>query len=469
MILSLLSISALAQSSAVREATGSVDGVVVDTASEPIFGATVVLADKLNSVHIETTTKQDGSFIFSSVRSGTYILSAVREDFRNTSPEASVSLFSGEQKHLRLTLQNSSTAVTPSNSSSQGMTLDDKPNFIVAGVSDWTAAGGHGSDSNLRASEKLTREALALKEDDDQAKSKTSTFTHADLIAEREDVQKLLAKQNRADLHNRMGAIEEKLGDPLGAVCQYEKAAQLDPSEKNYFDWGTELLLHRAVKPAVDVLFKGAVKYSNSERMLAGLGAALYASGAYKDAAERVCAASDLKPMDPAPYLFLGQMDKAAPEPLPCVESKLARFAAIEPENALANYYYALSLWKKYRGAADPRVSQRVEELLQKTADLDAKFGEAHLQLGVLYSAQNKYELAIAAYTKAVLVEPQLAEAHYRLAQAYKRSGEPAKAQREFQAYQQIEKQEAADVERQRREVRQFLIVVKDQPANSAQ
>jgi len=114
-------------------------------------------------------------------------------------------------------------------------------------------------------------------------------------------------------------------------------------------------------------------------------------------------------------------------------------------------------------------VSQRIQELLQRSADLEPAFGEASLQLGVLYSSQNRYEFAIAAYKKAIEAQPQLGEAHYRLAQAYKRTGEQKKAQQEFQAYQQIEKQEAADIERKRREVRQFLIVLKDPPANSPQ
>ena len=43
------------------------------------------------------------------------------------------------------------------------MGFSDKPNFTVAGVTDWTAVGGHGSDSILRTSEDLARETLALK------------------------------------------------------------------------------------------------------------------------------------------------------------------------------------------------------------------------------------------------------------------------------------------------------------------
>ena len=41
--------------------------------------------------------------------------------------------------------------------------FSDKPDFTVAGVTDWTAVGGHGSDVTLRTSESLARETLTLK------------------------------------------------------------------------------------------------------------------------------------------------------------------------------------------------------------------------------------------------------------------------------------------------------------------
>ena len=455
-----------AQGSARRESSVLLDGVVVDSASQPVSGARVTLVEKSNSSRLEEKTKSDGTFVFSAVPAGTYAVTAEKPGFHSSS-EDFLAVVNGEQRHLRLLLKNANSADESSSHTSETMNLDDKPNFIVAGVSDWTAAGGHGSDTNLRASEKLTRETLALKKNADTAEpnGKANTETHADLIAAREEVRKQLTKENTAELHNRLGELNEQLGDPLQAVREYEQATQLDPSEKNYFDWGTELLLHRAVNPAVDVLSKGAAKYRNSERMLAGLGAALYASGSYNEAAKRVCQASDIKPADPAPYLFLGQMEKAAPEPLECVESKLARFTGIEPKNTLANYYYALSLWKRQQRGSDPRVLQRAQELLQNALTLDPNFAEAYLQLGILYSAQTNYERATADYKKAIEAQPQLGEAHYRLAQAYKRTGEQEKAQQEFAVYQQIEKQEAAEVDRQRREVRQFLIVLKDQPS----
>ena len=40
-----------------------------------------------------------------------------------------------------------------------------------------------------------------------------------------------------------------------------------------------------------------------------------------------------LNPNDPEPYLFMGRIEVAAPNPLACVEQKLARFVELQPAN----------------------------------------------------------------------------------------------------------------------------------------
>jgi tetratricopeptide (TPR) repeat protein len=157
-------------------------------------------------------------------------------------------------------------------------------------------------------------------------------------------------------------------------------------------------------------------------------------------------------------------MEKAASSPLPCSEEKLGRFAQQQPENPLANYYYAMTLWKQQRGSEKSAGLPQAEALAEKAVKLDPKLGEAWVQLGILYSARGALEQAVQAYKKAIEVSPELGEAHYRLSQVYKRMGEEAKAHEEFQAYQQAEKTETAAEEQQRQQLRQFLIILKDQP-----
>ena len=192
--------------------------------------------------------------------------------------------------------------------------------------------------------------------------------------------------------------------------------------------------------------------------MLTALGTALFAGALYDERAASLCAASDLNPGDPEPYTFMGRIDIAAPEPLACVKPRLARFVQEHPANPVANYLYAMALWK--RQEKDPKAVGRMEALLTKTVTLDPKCSEAYLQLGILYGSRHDLEKAIGFYRKAIEADPQLGEAHYRLGVAYDRTGAAGKARQEFQLHDEIEKSQAAAVERQRREVKQFSVVL---------
>ena len=104
----------------------------------------------------------------------------------------------------------------------------------------------------------------------------------------------------------------------------------------------------------------------------------------------------------------------------------------LQPENALANYYYGVNLWKRRKGPDDAESLAQVESLLKQAVELDPKLGVGYLQLGVLYSERRDFPRAISSYQNAIKVSPELEEAHYRLAQAYKRTGEKRKLKRNF-------------------------------------
>ena len=162
----------------------------------------------------------------------------------------------------------------------------------------------------------------------------------------------MLAHHDTAELHHLLGDVQEKLGNSLEAVREYQRAAELDPSEAYLFDWGSELLLHHAPEPALEVFTKGNRLFPHSVRMLIGLGAAWFARGSYDQAVQRICEASDLNPTDSMPYLFLGKMQSAETAPSEKIVERLHRFVTQQPENAEANYYYAVGLWKLRRGSA---------------------------------------------------------------------------------------------------------------------
>jgi tetratricopeptide (TPR) repeat protein len=125
-----------------------------------------------------------------------------------------------------------------------------------------------------------------------------------------------------------------------------------------------------------------------------------------------------------------------------------------------------MAILKRQAQPANEQAMQQAEALLTRAVTIDGKCGDAYLQLGILYSSQRDFQKAIGFYTKAIEANPQLGEAHYRLGGAYERIGEPEKATQEFQLHDQIKKLEADAIDRQRTEVKQFLVVLPGQPTD---
>ena len=525
----LPAMTAMAQQAPPQPLEGAaIEGTVLSSTGTPVDDASVKLEAPTLRSPAEARTNAAGRFEFSALPPGSYRLSAQKSE-GHTRTALAITLSEGDRKQLNLILEPAGSQ--PSSPASQPMSFSDQPNFTVAGVTDWTAVGGHGSDSILRTSEDLARETLALQvqatrhttavktQRGEESESKLQAALAAapgsfaanhqlgefylragrnreslplleaayridpandsnehdlalayeqigDLKQAREHIQNLLNRKNTADLHRAAGELDEKMSNPLAAVREYQQAVSLDPNEQNYFAWGSELLLHRAVWQAAEVFRDGAKAYPKSARLLTALGSALFAGAVYDEAARSLCAASDLDLANAEPYIFMGKVQMAAPTPLPCVETKLARFVQQKPNDSLANYLYAMAIWKRQEVSANKSAMPQVEALLTKAVTLDPKCFDGYLQLGIFAVSRRDYANAIALYTKAIDVDPQLAEAHYRLGVAYERLGEQDKAKQEFQLHDEIDKRQAAAVERERREIKQF-VVVQGQPANS--
>jgi tetratricopeptide (TPR) repeat protein len=236
----------------------------------------------------------------------------------------------------------------------------------------------------------------------------------------------------------------------------------MDPSESNMFDWGSELLLHRTLDPAIEVFQHAAERYPASPRVAIGLGMALYSRGNYDDAVKALLRAADLSPSDPRCYFFLSKAYDSSPGQADEVIQRFRRFAELPPKNARALYYYAMSLWKGKRAQDAALDINQIGSLLKSAVALDPKLAEAHLQLGNLYSDQNKYSDAVPEYERALELNADLADAHYRLGQAYVRTGQKGRAQEQLEVYQRLRTQHLAELDKQKAEIRQFVYSSKD-------
>jgi tetratricopeptide (TPR) repeat protein len=416
-------------------------GSVHDSSGPPI-AASVSLIDAHGQVSI-AHADVEGKYRFSALRPGTYTLRAEMTGF--TAATSGPFVLANGTRHIDLTL-----------ASAPAAQFYDEPNFVIAGVTDTNAHGGHGSDTVVRSTESLAKAAAALSKERGGSGKLVVPVTVESLRAE------IAREPTNAALHHSLGNLEEKNGNALDAAREYQRAAELNPTENNLFDWGTELLMHRAAEQAIEVFAKGNRLFPQSSRMLLGLGAALYARGSYDEASRRFFEATDLNPADSGPYLFLGKVLQG-PEVarLDGFVERLRRFASLQPENALANYYSASAIWRSWRGPEDLETAAQTRSFLMKAVRLDPTLADAWYQLGIVYSSLSDFPDAITAYQKAIETRTQHEEAHYRLGQAYQQIGESVKARSEFALYDRLRKTAAAEEERERSQIQQFVFTLR--------
>jgi tetratricopeptide (TPR) repeat protein len=278
-------------------------------------------------------------------------------------------------------------------------------------------------------------------------------------------VKQLLKQKDTGELHNLAAQISEKKGNFLNAAKEFEVAAHMDPSEENLFAWGSEFLLHRTYQPAIEVFQKGIQRYPDAPRLYMGLGMSLYSRGLYDESIKALLTAADLNPADARCYLFLSKAYLSAPNQAEDVIGRFKTYAEMQPGNALALYYYAMSLWKGRRTEATPVDFAGVEALLQKSIALDSSIADAHLQLGILYATQHEYPKAYPEYIRALQLDSNLPDVHFRLGQYYVRVGEKDHADQEFDTYKKLHAQHLADVDKERAEVQQFVYAAQSTPS----
>jgi tetratricopeptide (TPR) repeat protein len=442
----LRAVSALparAQTSETRSSS-ELQGQVRDAQGHPLAGVAISLESADPARTVSTTSDAQGKFHFSRVPAGTYTLHATLQGYEDCK-QGPLKLPNAEAIAVVLTLTKSQSAAA--------IPFADEPSFTVAGVTDSTALGGHGSGPVMRNSNELSKETVSL----------ASSAAHP-VPGEEAAIRARLAKEDDADLRVQLAEIEEAAGRPLDAVKDYQRAAEIQPTEPHLFVWGAELLLHHAPEPAIEVFSKGHRLYPQSSRMMLGLGAAWYAQRSKEPAGKIFLQACDINPSDPTPYLFLGRL-LATEQVTPSgwVE-RMKRFASLHPENAMAHYLYAATLLKS-SDAKDH--ADLAEAQLNLALKLEPQLGEAYLQLGILRMDRGDLKGAIAALQKAVEYSPVSGDAHYRLAQAYRRAGEPEKARREAELFQQVSEQKDQEAERERHDIPQFVYTLRGQNPGS--
>lgn len=494
-----------------------VEGVVRDAARHPLAGVKVSLDDQVEGRSQSAQTDSDGRFRFTGIGPSTYLLRARKPGFVDQT-EGPLTIRQSESKALNLQMIEVKASASTKSAATQPLEYSDEPQFTVAGVTDPSNVGGHGSNVTLPTKESLARETASLAASAASTENHTATaktpvgdlpeippddfaqnlkvgqellragqskqaIPYLEHAAQRKPmdyeagfslasayqkngesqpadraVQTLLARADRPELHALLAQVRESEGRPVEAVREYQRAAEMNPSEEDLFAWGAELLLHHADAPAFEVFAKGHRLHPNSARILLGLGSAAYAQDLNEQAAHWLLQAIQLDPADPRPYLFLGKLQEVAKsEPREWMEA-FHRYATLRPEDARAHYYYAVALEKQRRGEKD-YAARRAE--LQKAISIEPRMGEAFLKLGLLEEEEGKLPQAVAALQKAAEFTDLPDEAHLRLAQVYRRMGDAENARKESEIYEQFAAKKKEKLEKERKDLGEFVITAK--------
>jgi tetratricopeptide (TPR) repeat protein len=501
----------------------TITGAVMNRRGEPVEGVSVQVEDPHTKRIAQSVTDSAGKFTLPANTAPQYSVIASKAGFSNAAQIISEPHGCTAKVALVLASRDSGEALS---TFADDMDFADKPSFTIAGVTDWTAVGGHGSDSTLRTSESLVKSTVEMKSDSKASKDAESL---ASTQASTEDEKRLQAALYRApqsysanhrlgDYYLRVGAYsraipllrkaldigpaddddvyelalayengesaaeasknihgllslahtakmfrlaaleDEKAGDSLRAVNEFQEAASRSPGEASYFEWGSELLLHRAVWQALDVFQSGLKFDPHSMRLQMAMAIALFSGARYNEAATQLCKIADENPGNQQAYIAMGEVQTAAPYPLDCIEPRLAKFASSQPANGEANYLYAMAVLKRTQTRDNNKDIELAQRIFERIIESDPKNSAAYLQLGILKADAGDYKEAIAYYNRAINANPELPEAYYRLGVAYDRLSLLDKAKAAFIEHDKLQKQQQDETEKKRLQIKQFLI-----------
>ena len=279
-------------------------------------------------------------------------------------------------------------------------------------------------------------------------------------------IRRTIEARPSAALYSLLGALDEESGQYLEAVQSYQHAAELDPSnEQYYFDLGMEYLSHFTFGPAAEVFRVGAQKFSKSSRQFLGLAFSHYAVREYAEAADAFTTALEIDPESSAVFqAWKTVLSFLAPRDWDGLLPRLSRLAAGHPQSAELTFCYGAALFRSEFAKGTNGALGRPQLFLEKSSRLKPNFPDAHLELGSLYAARKEDQKAVSEYLEAIRQDPKSDIAHYRLGQVYREMNKLELATQELARYQELSQLHQEELKRSRSAIKQFVL---SQPAKS--
>jgi len=251
------------------------------------------------------------------------------------------------------------------------------------------------------------------------------------------NAQKCKELGDDADLESLIGDIQEARGNNVEAAQGYQAAIALAPHDEKYrLALAVELIRHNNLDAARLVLKQTQEMQPNSWHAELALGMVEYFSGTDEDATRYLMHAADLAP-DPATALkYLGdvQMDRAS-APDAAALARLCQYSDSQPQDGHMQYYCGGVLFRRDYVTSDKSHADEILKRLRVAEKDLPKDAEPHCQLGKAYRWLEHWPEALNESKTCVRMDPNSADAHYRLAQIYQHMGQKEQSQSEMKLY----------------------------------
>jgi tetratricopeptide (TPR) repeat protein len=277
-------------------------------------------------------------------------------------------------------------------------------------------------------------------------------------------VEKCKELGDDADLEDLAGDIQEARGDILAAVKSYQAAVVLAPDEEKYrLSMAVELIRHDNFDAARLLLKQTEESQPKSWRIELMLGMVEYFGGTDEAASKYLLRAAELAPESQTAWKYLGdiQMDRPS-APDAAAIARLCEQADREPRNGLMQYYCGGVIFRRDYGAADNSHAEEILRRLHTAAHLLPSDASPHCQLGKAYRWLERWPEALSESEACARLNPDSAEAHFRLAQIYQHLGVAAKSKKEMELYEAASLKVADENARREATMKTFIYTIQN-------
>jgi tetratricopeptide (TPR) repeat protein len=292
-------------------------------------------------------------------------------------------------------------------------------------------------------------------------------FKAGQLDAALESAEKCKTLGDGADVEDLLGDIQEERGDNLGAVHSYQTAVSLAPGEEKYrISLAVELMQHQGFDAAKTVLQQAEELQPKSWRIQLALGMVEHFTGSDERAAPILVRAADLAPDPEVALRFLGgiQVDQSS-APNPAALDRICRYSDHHPKNGKMEFYCGALLFQQDYVAGVRAHLDEIVKRLRTAAGILADDPGPHCELAKVYRSMDRWQEALPQAETCARMDTNSAEAHYRLAQIYRRLGNPEKSQQEMKLYEIASQRQADENKRRDETMKAFLYTIrKDTP-----